>query len=59
MSNFQIDQSQNPSDVQMRQTIHSLLAQEGTLESQMVKKFHEVVTYIEKCLTSCPFLVYT
>ena len=35
--NFQIDQSQEPSDVQMRHTIYSLLAQEGTLKSQMVK----------------------
>ena len=43
---LQIDQSQEPSDVQMRQTIYSLLAQEGTLESQMVRVHREHNTHM-------------
>lgn len=36
----QVNQSQDVGDVQIRQTIYSLLAQEGSLKSQMVVLIH-------------------
>ena len=53
---FQIDRSQNPSDVQMRHTIYSLLAQEGTLESQTVITLQNACMLLEMLIVNNEFM---